>query len=89
MTRNLTQLAVPAGVVGIVLLLVVPLPAAMLDVLIVTNIALSLVVLLTSRGLAGNDQRGLRCRACLRGGRCGDGAAGWQYGHGRWPDPDE
>jgi flagellar biosynthesis protein FlhA len=45
---NLTQLAVPAGVVGIVLLLVVPLPPAMLDLLIVLNIALSLVVLLTS-----------------------------------------
>jgi flagellar biosynthesis protein FlhA len=48
MRPNLTQLAVPAGVVGVVLLLVVPLPAAVLDVLIVTNIALSLVVLLTS-----------------------------------------
>ncbi|MCV2392770.1 flagellar biosynthesis protein FlhA [Actinotalea sp. M2MS4P-6] len=48
MKTNLTQLAVPAGVVGVVLLLVVPLPAAVLDVLIVTNIALSLVVLLTS-----------------------------------------
>ncbi len=48
MRTNLTQLAVPAGVVGVVLLLVVPLPAAALDLLIVTNIALSLVVLLTS-----------------------------------------
>lgn len=45
---NLSQLAVPAGVVGIVLLLVVPLPAEFLDVLIVLNITLSLVVLLTS-----------------------------------------
>jgi len=45
---NALTLAVPVGVVGVVLLLVVPLPAAMLDVLIVTNIALSLVVLLTS-----------------------------------------
>lgn len=45
--RTLT-LAVPVGVVGVVLLLVVPLPAQVLDVLIVTNIALSLVVLLTS-----------------------------------------
>ncbi|MFV0632948.1 flagellar biosynthesis protein FlhA [Demequina sp.] len=44
----MSTLAVPVGVVGIVLLLVVPLPAALLDVLIVTNIALSLVVLLTS-----------------------------------------
>ncbi|GMA35637.1 hypothetical protein GCM10025876_18410 [Demequina litorisediminis] len=48
MTKNLTALGVPLGVVGIVLLLVVPLPAAFLDVLIVINIAMSLVVLLTS-----------------------------------------
>ena len=45
---DITKLAVPLGVVGVVLLLVVPLPSAMLDVLIVTNIAISLVVLLTS-----------------------------------------
>lgn len=46
--KQLTQLAVPVGVVGVVLLLVVPLPAALLDTLIVLNIAMSLVVLLTS-----------------------------------------
>ncbi|WP_149203343.1 flagellar biosynthesis protein FlhA [Actinotalea subterranea] len=46
--KNLAQLAVPVGVVGVVLLLVVPLPAALLDVLIVVNITMSLVVLLTS-----------------------------------------
>ncbi|GGC01718.1 flagellar biosynthesis protein FlhA [Cellulomonas carbonis] len=46
--KQIAQLGVPIGVVGVVLLLVVPLPAAMLDVLIVLNIALSLVVLLTS-----------------------------------------
>jgi flagellar biosynthesis protein FlhA len=46
--KQLVQIAVPVGVVGVVLLLVVPLPAGLLDVLIVTNIALSLVVLLTS-----------------------------------------
>ncbi len=40
--------AVPVGVVGIVLLLVVPLPAWLLDGLIVLNIALSLLVLLTA-----------------------------------------
>ncbi|MCB2412897.1 flagellar biosynthesis protein FlhA [Demequina sp. TTPB684] len=48
MSGRLSQFAVPLGVVGIVLLLVVPLPAAMLDFLIVTNIAMALVVLLTS-----------------------------------------
>ena len=48
MNGRSVQLAVPVGVVGVVLLLVVPLPAAMLDVLIVVNISLSLVVLLTS-----------------------------------------
>src|SRR6478609_6297191 len=46
--RQISQLAVPVGVVGIVLLLVVPLPAAMLDVLIAVNITASLVILLTS-----------------------------------------
>jgi flagellar biosynthesis protein FlhA len=46
--RNIAGLAVPAGVVGIVLLLVVPLPAPLLDMLIVFNIVGSLVILLTS-----------------------------------------
>ncbi|NTW40312.1 MAG: FHIPEP family type III secretion protein, partial [Cellulomonadaceae bacterium] len=46
--KRLMQLAVPVGVVGVVLLLVVPLPAFMLDLLITFNIVLSLVVLLTS-----------------------------------------
>ncbi len=46
--RNIAGLAVPAGVVGIVLLLVVPLPAPLLDMLIVVNIVGSLVILLTS-----------------------------------------
>ncbi|OMH37590.1 flagellar biosynthesis protein FlhA [Tersicoccus sp. Bi-70] len=41
-------MAVPVGIVGIVLLLVVPIPAALLDVLIVCNILLALVILLTS-----------------------------------------
>ena len=36
------MIAVPLGVVGIVLLLVVPIPAALLDVLIIVNILLSL-----------------------------------------------
>ncbi len=46
--RSLAMIAVPLGVVGIVLLLVVPIPAGMLDVLIIVNILLSLVILLTS-----------------------------------------
>ena len=45
---SISQLAVPAGVVGIVLLLVIPLPAALLDFLIALNITASLVILLTS-----------------------------------------
>ncbi|MDQ4504129.1 flagellar biosynthesis protein FlhA [Sinomonas sp. ASV322] len=48
MNRNLARLAVPVGIVGIVLLLVVPVPAPVLDVLIVCNILLALVILLTS-----------------------------------------
>ena len=48
MNRNLARLAVPVGIVGIVLLLVVPVPAPLLDMLIVCNILLALVILLTS-----------------------------------------
>ncbi|MGN6751130.1 MAG: flagellar biosynthesis protein FlhA [Intrasporangium sp.] len=48
MNRDVARLAVPIGIVGIVLLLVVPVPAALLDVLIVCNIVLALVILLTS-----------------------------------------
>ncbi|MCU1637292.1 MAG: flhA [Cryobacterium sp.] len=48
MNRNLAKLAVPVGVVGIILLLVVPVPAPLLDVLIIINILLALVILLTT-----------------------------------------
>ena len=46
--KNIGGLAVPMGVVGIVLLLVVPLPASLLDVLLVINVVGSLVILLTT-----------------------------------------
>ncbi|MEJ5944078.1 flagellar biosynthesis protein FlhA [Pseudokineococcus basanitobsidens] len=45
---RISRLAVPVGVVGIVLLLVVPVPAPLIDLLIATNITISLVVLLTA-----------------------------------------
>ncbi len=48
MNRNLAKLAVPIGVVGIILLLVVPVPAVLLDFLIIINILLGLVTLLTT-----------------------------------------
>lgn len=48
MNRSLSKLFVPIGVVGIIMLLVVPIPAPMLDVLIIVNILLALVILLTS-----------------------------------------
>ena len=48
MNSNLAKLAVPIGVVGIVMLLVVPVPATLLDVLIIVNILLGLVTLLTT-----------------------------------------
>ncbi|AMB58737.1 flagellar biosynthesis protein FlhA [Microterricola viridarii] len=48
MNRNLAKLAVPIGVVGIILLLVVPVPAWLLDILIIVNILLALVILLTT-----------------------------------------
>uniref|UniRef100_UPI002028B769 flagellar biosynthesis protein FlhA n=1 Tax=Actinotalea sp. C106 TaxID=2908644 RepID=UPI002028B769 len=46
--KQITQLGVPVGVVGIVMMLVVPLPAELLDFLIVINIVMALVVLLTA-----------------------------------------
>lgn len=48
MKPNLSKLAVPLGVVGIVMLLVVAIPAPLLDVLIVVNIILAVVVLMTT-----------------------------------------
>ncbi|MBF4580482.1 flagellar biosynthesis protein FlhA [Frigoribacterium sp. VKM Ac-2530] len=48
MKKTLPKLAVPVGVVAIVLLLVVPVPAPLLDVLIILNILLALVILLTT-----------------------------------------
>lgn len=44
----LSKGAVPVGVVGIILLLIVPIPTALLDVLIVLNISFALLILLTA-----------------------------------------
>ncbi|GAA1874065.1 flagellar biosynthesis protein FlhA [Lapillicoccus jejuensis] len=46
--NRLTQLAVPVGIVGVIIMLVVPLPAVVLDLLIATNITVALLVLLTT-----------------------------------------
>ncbi|MCC3270917.1 flagellar biosynthesis protein FlhA [Arthrobacter sp. zg-Y809] len=48
MKSNLVKMAVPVGVIGIILLLVVPIPAGLLDILIIINILLALVILLTT-----------------------------------------
>jgi flagellar biosynthesis protein FlhA len=48
MRKKLPTYAVPVGVVGIVMLLVVPIPSWLLDVLIVVNIMFALVILLTT-----------------------------------------
>ncbi|MFL4473859.1 flagellar biosynthesis protein FlhA [Paeniglutamicibacter sp. MACA_103] len=45
---SLSKIAVPLGVVGIIMLLVVPVPAPLLDVLIAVSILLALVILLTT-----------------------------------------
>jgi flagellar biosynthesis protein FlhA len=47
-TRNLSQLALPIGVVCIVAMLVVPMPPALLDVLIAMNITFAVLIVLTS-----------------------------------------
>ncbi|WP_116450155.1 flagellar biosynthesis protein FlhA [Blastococcus litoris] len=44
----MSKMAVPVGVVAIVLMLVVPLPAALMDMLIGLNLAVSLLILLVS-----------------------------------------
>ena len=46
--RRLSTLALPLGVIGIILLLVVPLPPLLLDFLIALNIAIGLLVLMTA-----------------------------------------
>lgn len=48
MTRLLPRIAVPIGVVGIIMLLVVPVPPMLLDTLIILNIMFALVILLTT-----------------------------------------
>src|SRR4051812_49548155 len=45
---RLAQVGVPVAVVGVVVMLVVPLPAVVLDMLIAANITAALLVLLTS-----------------------------------------
>src|SRR3954452_18719529 len=46
--KRMTQLGVPVGIVLIIVMLVVPLPAMMLDLLIAFNISMALLILLTS-----------------------------------------
>jgi flagellar biosynthesis protein FlhA len=46
--RNLGKLAVPIGVIGIIIMMVVPLPTFLLDLLIALNITAALLILLTS-----------------------------------------
>lgn len=47
-SQLLSRSAVPVGVVGIILLLIVPIPTPLLDVLIVVNILFALLILLTA-----------------------------------------
>ncbi|WP_433371139.1 flagellar biosynthesis protein FlhA [Actinoplanes sp. CA-142083] len=46
--RNVSRLAVPIGVIGIIIMMVVPLPTFLLDTLIALNITAALLILLTS-----------------------------------------
>jgi flagellar biosynthesis protein FlhA len=47
-SNRIGQIAIPAAIVGIVVMMVVPLPTQLLDLLIVTNIALATLALLAS-----------------------------------------
>jgi flagellar biosynthesis protein FlhA len=46
--RRFSQFAVPVAVVGIIVMMIVPLPAALIDVLIVVNLGSALTILLVS-----------------------------------------
>jgi flagellar biosynthesis protein FlhA len=46
--RNVSKMAIPMGVVGIVLLLVVPIPTLLLDILIIISIVFALLVLMNT-----------------------------------------
>ncbi len=46
--NRIGQIAIPAAIVGIVVMMVVPLPTALLDLLLVTNIAIATLALLAS-----------------------------------------
>ncbi len=48
MKKTITAIAIPVGVVAIIMLLVVPVPTWLLDVLITVNILFALVILLTT-----------------------------------------
>lgn len=48
MNRALSRFAVPIGVVGIIMLLVIPVPPPLLDLLIILNVLFALVILLTT-----------------------------------------
>ncbi|BCJ53802.1 flagellar biosynthesis protein FlhA [Actinoplanes sp. NBRC 14428] len=47
-SRNLSKFAVPVGVIGIIVMMVVPLPTFLLDLLIATNITGALLILMVS-----------------------------------------
>jgi flagellar biosynthesis protein FlhA len=47
-TNRIGQIAIPAAIIGIVVMMVVPLPTALLDLLLVSNIALATLALLAS-----------------------------------------
>jgi flagellar biosynthesis protein FlhA len=47
-SKMMASYAVPVGIVGIVLLLVVPVPAFLLDILLIINIMFALIILLTT-----------------------------------------
>ena len=45
-SNRIGQIAIPAAIVGIVVMMVVPLPTALIDLLLVSNIALATLALL-------------------------------------------
>ena len=52
LSKRISQVAIPAGVVGIIVMLVIPMPPVMIDLLLTINISVSMLILLISMSVA-------------------------------------
>ena len=52
LSKRISQVTIPAGVVGIIVMLVIPMPPVMIDLLLTINISVSMLILLISMSVA-------------------------------------